>query len=201
MHGLAYGVRSIEPSAGTDRSAHRIPVVLLHGFAGSSEDWEDVAARLAAAGYAAHAIDLPGHGLTAAAHEPARFRPLEMARDLASVAESLGLSRAHWLGYSMGGRAALHLALSAPSAVASLTLESTSPGIADDAERAARRAADDALAAGIESRGIAWFAEHWESLPIFATQSALPEAARLAVRTRRLRQSPAGLAGSLRGFG
>ncbi len=207
VRGLDYHVRTIEPGPGRDDPAGpggpaaRAPVALLHGFSGSSEDWGPTATRLASEGHAAHAIDLPGHGSTGTPHEAARFSARETARDLAQVAAALGLTEAHWIGYSMGGRVALHLALMFPARAASLILESASPGIADDAERAARRTEDDALAGRIESLGVAWFAEHWESLPIFASQAALPEPARATLRARRLLNSPAGLAGSLRGLG
>ena len=49
------------------------------------------------------------------------------------------------VGYSMGARLALVLALRHPDAIRGLLLESPSPGIADDRERAQRRAADEAL--------------------------------------------------------
>jgi len=207
--GVEYCVRSLDPLDSAPKGARdravsappRAPVVLLHGFSGSSEDWGPLAASLAGEGYSLHAIDLPGHGATAIPTEARRFGPVETARDLSAIAGSLGLGSAHWVGYSMGGRIALHLALADSLRMASLTLESTSPGIAGAEERAARRDEDDALAERIETRGIAWFAEHWESLPLFGSQAALPEETRDALRARRLRNRAGGLAGSLRGAG
>jgi 2-succinyl-6-hydroxy-2,4-cyclohexadiene-1-carboxylate synthase len=101
----------------------------------------------------------------------------------------------------MGGRVALQLAAAAPGRVSSLILESASPGIADPAERAARVAGDAALAAQIEAGGLAWFADHWAGIPLFASQASLPAEARAALRERRMRGSARGLAGSLRGMG
>jgi 2-succinyl-6-hydroxy-2,4-cyclohexadiene-1-carboxylate synthase len=196
VRGLNVHVRSLESG-----DAGRGPLVLLHGFGGSADDWAGTAALLHAEGHTVHAIDLPGHGLTDAPAGAERYAPVELTRDLASTAEVLATGPVHWVGYSMGGRAALHMALAAPERVASLSLESASPGIADPEGRAARRQQDETLAAQIEERGVAWFAEHWESLPIFASQSNLPEETRDALRARRLRNHPAGLAGSLRGFG
>ena len=105
------------------------------------------------------------------------------------------------LGYSFGARVALALAIGDPPAVRRLVLESPSAGIADPAERAARRAADEALGVEIERDGIPAFVAYWESLPLFAAQSALPEAARRRLHAERLRNDARGLAGSLRGAG
>ena len=101
----------------------------------------------------------------------------------------------------MGARVALHLALAAPERVAGLVLESGSPGLADESERSARRASDEALAATIERDGVQAFVAHWEQLPLFASQQALPDEARAALHRQRLHNSVQGLAHSLRGMG
>src|SRR6185503_14272 len=102
-------------------------------------------------------------------------------------------------GYSMGGRIALHTALTlGPEIVTRLVLVGASPGLADPAERAARRAADDALAARIETLDIEAFAREWGAQPLFAGQ---PERVAAAAHADRLRNTPAGLAGALRGLG
>jgi len=101
----------------------------------------------------------------------------------------------------MGGRVALYAASTRPERVQSLCLESASPGIEAETARAERRIADERLAADVEARGVGWFADAWAELPIFATQRALPEAARARLRARRLENDPGGLAGSLRGLG
>ncbi|MDQ6805422.1 MAG: alpha/beta fold hydrolase, partial [Actinomycetota bacterium] len=72
------------------------------------------------------------------------------------------------------------------------------PGIADPAERAARRAADEALAAEIERASIEEFAARWAATPVLAGQ---PPEVRAAAHADRLRSAPAGLAGALRGLG
>lgn len=80
------------------------------------------------------------------------------------------------VGYSLGGRLVLHAALAAtasqperPHGWAALCLVGASAGPAAPAER---RAADEELAAWIESRPIEEVVERWESLPIFASQPA-----------------------------
>ena len=77
-------------------------------------------------------------------------------------------------------------------------LVGASPGIADPAERAARRAADEALAARIEGMDIEAFAREWGAQPLFAGQ---PERVAAAAHADRLRNTPAGLAAALRGLG
>ncbi len=176
-------------------------VVLLHGFGGSSEDWETLIPSVRAAGLAVLAPDLIGHGRTAAPEDPSRYALDEAALDLEAMLRELNVDRAHWLGYSMGGRLALRFALQHPGRVASLTLESASAGIGDSGARLRRRASDDALANRIEERGIEWFADYWSAVPLFETQRELPAATRAALHARRLRNSAAGLARSLRGMG
>lgn len=194
--GLTYGVRLTGPSDPPHGT-----VVMLHGFSGSSEDWTETAAAFDTQGFAGMGIDLPGHGLTGIPADPHRFTMAETTRDLATLLTMLGIARAHWMGYSMGGRVALYLGITEPARVSSLILESASPGIADEPERAKRWARDEALAAEIGTRGIPWFVSYWESLPVFESQLKLPEATRGAQRGRRLGNSAAGLAGSLRGLG
>ena len=176
-------------------------VVLLHGFAGSTHDWERASDSLGRAGIRAIAIDLPGHGATATPADAARYSMAETAHDLCEVLDGIRIRSAHWIGYSMGGRLALYLAAMRPDRVESLVLESASPGLEGAAARAARRATDEAFAEEIEVRGIEWFVEHWGSQPIFDSQRSLPADRRAALRERRLRNDPHGLAGSLRGLG
>ena len=181
--------------------ARKRAVVLLHGFAGSAEDWRSVAALLQGAGFATVAVDLVGHGGTSAPLDPSRYTMHETVLDLAAILDALSIDRADWLGYSMGGRVALHFALAYPARVRSLILESASPGIAETSEREARRRSDETLAARIEERGIGWFADHWASLPIFETQARLPAEVRASLHARRLRNDAGGLARSLCGMG
>ncbi|MCS7050875.1 MAG: 2-succinyl-6-hydroxy-2,4-cyclohexadiene-1-carboxylate synthase [Thermomicrobium sp.] len=177
------------------------PLLLLHGFAGSGASWTPLAPALLSFGLRLVAPDLLGHGASAAPSDPRRYAADEQVADLVALLDSLALERTAVLGYSMGGRLALHLATSVPQRVSTIVLESTSPGIADPTERAARQLADEALARSIEERGLAWFADYWERHPLFATRQRLDESVRTALRARWLTQRPWGLAASLRGFG
>src|SRR5688572_24636003 len=176
------------------------PLLLLHGFTGSTETWAPVLQRLAA-GRRIVAIDLIGHGQSDAPTEWTRYSFERCVADLLAVLDTLGIARTDLIGYSLGGRVALHLAAAAPERVRGLILESASPGLANPTERQARLESDLALADEIERAGLEAFVDGWERQPLFASQRSLPAAERLTLRSQRLRSDPRGLANSLRGMG
>lgn len=176
------------------------PLLLLHGFTGSAATWEPF---FASWGRHFHllAVDVIGHGRSDAPRDAARYDMDLAAADLVAVLDHFGYSRAHVLGYSMGGRLALTFAVRYPQRVQALLLEGSSPGLAAAAEREARFQRDDRLAAAIERDGIEAFVDRWESLPLFRSQQRLPKAVRARLREQRLQNDVIGLAGSLRGMG
>jgi 2-succinyl-6-hydroxy-2,4-cyclohexadiene-1-carboxylate synthase len=91
--------------------------------------------------------------------------------DYTATAAALGAAggQAVYVGYSLGGRLCLALALARPDLVEALVLVSASPGIEDEPMRAARRAADEELARSIERDGADAFLERWLAQPLFAT--------------------------------
>lgn len=180
-----------------------VPLLLLHGFSGSSDAWgggllHDLAMRT---DRRVIAVDLPGHGLSDDPGASARYALPAVARTLVEFLEALGIPRAVWIGYSMGGRVALGTAVLHPERIAGLVLESTSPGLPTAEEREVRRASDETLAARIDERGIEAFVDYWSELPLFATQRQLPSDVRALMRRRRLENRPAALAACLRGMG
>lgn len=162
-------------------------VVLVHGFTQTRRCWGSLPDRLVAAGHEVVRVDLPGHGRSG--HADADL--WEAARLLGGVC-----GRATYLGYSFGARVCLHQALSDPALVDGLVLVGGTAGIDSAEERAERRAADDALAARLESIGVEAFLDEWLALPLFA---GLSEGA--ADRDARLQNTTAGLAASLRACG
>jgi len=100
------------------------------------------------------------------------------------------------VGYSMGGRVALHAALRDPARYRALVLLGAHAGI--ESGRGERRAADEALATWMEGRPIADVVARWEANPVFATQSA---GLRELQREGRLRHHPRDLARLLRSGG
>ncbi|MXX23976.1 MAG: 2-succinyl-6-hydroxy-2,4-cyclohexadiene-1-carboxylate synthase [Caldilineaceae bacterium SB0668_bin_21] len=178
------------------------PVLLLHGFTGHGGSWAETGQRFAAAGYNVLAPDLLGHGRSAHPSDATRYGMAHAAADLNSLLDESSIEAVHLLGYSMGGRLGLFFALSRPERVRTLSLVSASPGIASTAERDERRDRDDALADQIERDGIAAFVDHWESLPMWASQRRyLSSEQHHQLRLQRLRNLPDGLANSLRGMG
>jgi 2-succinyl-6-hydroxy-2,4-cyclohexadiene-1-carboxylate synthase len=175
-------------------------LLLLHGFTGSAQNWAGLQRALAVEARTI-ALDLPGHGESSAPADASRYGMAAVAADLYALLDHLEIARAHLLGYSMGGRLALYLAVRHPGRWRSLILESASPGLATTAEREARVQQDEALAAFIEAEGIAAFVARWEALPLFASQKQLPPDVQQAHRTGRLANRAQGLAGSLRGMG
>ncbi|NJL95389.1 MAG: alpha/beta fold hydrolase [Anaerolineae bacterium] len=97
------------------------PVVFVHGFGGSTVDWEHILPRVAAAGYDAYALDLPGFGLSEKGLDLNLGHPAQ-ADSIAAWMAALELDAAHIVGHSMGGSIALHLAQRHPERVHSLGL-------------------------------------------------------------------------------
>lgn len=179
LHLERLGVASVD-----DEGADRL--VLVHGFTQTARCWGPFGADLTEH-HDVWAVDAPGHG-----------RSSEVRADLVEGAALLGAAGgpATYVGYSMGGRLTLHLALAQPELVERLVLIGATPGIEDDTERAGRRAADDALADHLEDIGVDAFLDEWLAQPLFAGLS--PAAAGLGERRRN---TVAGLASSLRWAG
>lgn len=176
------------------------PLVLLHGFTGAAAGWGEFQ-RLLVPHVTTIAIDIVGHGQSDSPAQIDHYRMPQAVDDLVAAARLAGYRRASWLGYSMGGRTALHVAAAHPEAVQGLILIGASPGLADDDARAARVAADTALAARIHDEGLSAFVDYWESLPLFASQASLAADVRETIRLGRLACNPVGLANSLLGMG
>ncbi|MBE2194655.1 MAG: 2-succinyl-6-hydroxy-2,4-cyclohexadiene-1-carboxylate synthase [Anaerolinea sp.] len=173
------------------------PLLLLHGFTGAAANWRPLMSVLASS-CRVIAVDLLGHGQSEIPSAPERYQMPFAAADLAALVTQIEATPCHLLGYSMGGRLALYVAVHYPHLVRTLILENASPGLRTPEERQMRQSSDEALAHRIETEGIESFVRYWEALPLFSTQS--PEI-RAALRPQRLRNSPLGLANSLRGMG
>ena len=174
------------------------PVTLLHGFTQSGRSWRELISRMPE-GWKWVVPDLRGHGDTQTRHGA----PCSMAactEDLVMLWDELGIERSHLVGYSMGGRLALHVAARRPDRVLSLLTIGAHAGLDEDA-RDGRRRGDEALAERIEHDGIEAFVNYWGALPLFAGLERRGPAYVAQVRAERLRNHAAGLACSLRGMG
>lgn len=168
-------------------------LLALHGFTGRGADFASIAPAL---GRAVLAPDLPGHG--------DRHRRVAEGCTIGQTVERLRplLAEAPFvLGYSMGGRVALSLAVAAPRDVKKMVLIGATPGLSTPAERSNRQAADDVRAQRIESIGVSAFLDEWARVPIIATQARIAPMVRCAMRAARRGHRAEGLAASLRGMG
>ena len=161
-------------------------LVLVHGFTQTLRSWDGMTPTLADA-FQVVRVDLPGHGGSSGVD-------LDFVETAAAIGDAGG--RATYVGYSMGGRLCLRLAVDRPELVRALVLVGASPGLGDDGERAARRAADEALADEIERIGTAAFLDRWLAQPMFSTLTPDP----VDLEARRGNSSD-GLATALRQLG
>ena len=157
-------------------------LVFVHGFTQTGRSWLPVA-KYFVDDHEVVLVDAPGHGESS--HVEA---DLGRGADLLAEIGSAGT----YVGYSMGGRLCLHLALAHPTLVQALGLVGATAGIVNDRERSERRRADEALAVEIETTGVDAFLEKWLGRALFAT---LPDRAK-GLQDRR-QNTTRGLASSL----
>ena len=157
-------------------------IVLVHGFTQTGTTWDDVASQLAGEAEIVR-LDLPGHGGSA-----------DLRLGFEQTAEALGRcgGRATYVGYSMGGRLCLRLALDRPDLVSALVLIGASPGVADPAERAERRRSERRLATDILESDDVSFLHGWLAQPL--NETTRPQPTDLEVRRAN---PPEGLAAAL----
>lgn len=176
-------------------------LLALHGFTGSGLDFAEFADHFDGE---LHCPDLPGHG----ASEPLAGLPgadlsgIELCADrLVKLVTDRNLSALSLLGYSMGGRTALTVALRHPSAFAALVLIGASPGLSAVTDREERRVLDEQRALVLEEEGTQPFMRSWRDLPLLRSQRRMSASYWREFSGRRDQADPAGLAWSLRAMG
>jgi 2-succinyl-6-hydroxy-2,4-cyclohexadiene-1-carboxylate synthase len=159
-------------------------LVLAHGFTQTGRSWGQFA-RVLGEVHRLVQVDLPGHGGSSDVRA-------DLAESADLVATAAGDEPFDLLGYSLGARVALHVAIAHPRSVRRLVLIGGTAGIEDDARRAERRRRDETLADDLEASGdLDAFLRRWLASPMFAglRDPGLAE---------RRRNSVSGLASSLR---
>ncbi|MDA0683521.1 MAG: 2-succinyl-6-hydroxy-2,4-cyclohexadiene-1-carboxylate synthase [Bacteroidetes bacterium] len=114
-------------------------LIFLHGFLGDGQTWKQIADGC---GRSAWAIDLPGHGRSNVVPSTSQDPFSDVATAFWQLVEERGVELVDLVGYSMGGRLAMHIALERPDKVRRLVLESAHPGLEAEVERHQRVQAD-----------------------------------------------------------
>ena len=171
-----------------ERSGAGDPVALLHGFTQNARAWGEFQELLSETNMI-EAVDLPGHGGSSRVHA-------DLWKTAALVSESCG--PADFIGYSLGGRVLLHLALARPDVVRRAVFIGATAGIEDQEERVARVAADELIASDLDEvarddGSLYGFLSSWLSGPLF---DGLNDES--ACMSARMENTAAGLASSLR---
>ncbi len=175
----------------TLRGNHNRPLILLlHGFLGSGEDFDQIVPMLIEQ-FCCLTIDLPGHGKTIFSGD---YTMQNTASAIVTLLDDLEIAQTHLIGYSMGGRLALYLALNFPNRFSKAILESASPGLKTEAEQVARIEHDRALARRLET-DFPQFLQDWYQQPLFRSFKHHPTFG--TTIAKRSRNNPSELAKSL----
>lgn len=180
------------------RAVGKPPLLALHGFTGDAQDFAWLAEHSSDA-IDWWALDLPGHG-EARFNDPAKLTLADFLDAIETARQRIfaeTLQPPHLLGYSMGGRVALHAAQRDITAWRSLITIGATPGIEEPARRMDRLIADEDLAERMSRQTIEQFLTAWQSMPIIKSQDAIPENILRSLRARRQLNDPRQLAGAL----
>jgi 2-succinyl-6-hydroxy-2,4-cyclohexadiene-1-carboxylate synthase len=163
------------------REAGAMECWLLHGAVGMAADWRAFAKRLAAAKTGTRAVDL-WRFLECAPMPLEDFGPAFNADAGGEISRG---GRRALLGYSMGGRLALHALLENPHPWQAAVIVSAHPGLEDPAEREVRRAADAAWASMALTANWQEFLAAWNAQPVLASSDIRDAQASGALAMRR----------------
>ncbi|MFQ4141243.1 2-succinyl-6-hydroxy-2,4-cyclohexadiene-1-carboxylate synthase [Chlorogloeopsis sp. ULAP02] len=177
-------------------------IIFLHGFMGNCHEFEE-AIQLLERDFNCLVIDLPGHGQTQILGSDECYQMTNTALSLINLLDYLKISKGLLVGYSMGGRLALYLALHFHHRFTKVVLESASPGLPTEVKRLERVKHDEQIARKLnriveESDWIS-FLSTWYSQSIFGNIKNHPQFQQLI--EIRLKNNPKELAKSLRMMG
>jgi len=173
-------------------------ILLLHGFMGSSDDFNEVISLLSEE-LGCLAVDLPGHGKTQVKGDEPCYNMSNTAQGINDLLDELKIDKCSLVGYSLGGRLALSMMLNFPDRFEKVILESATAGLKTAAERKKRCQADAERALELENGDFRQFLEKWYDRPLFQTLQNNPDFGKMM--ERRLGNHPRELAKSLRNMG
>jgi 2-succinyl-6-hydroxy-2,4-cyclohexadiene-1-carboxylate synthase len=176
------------------------PLLLLHGFGGSPESFDEVLQLARAAGLNMPILSEPLFGHRGQEESPGHSFNKEVDR-LADLFRRKGGEGGVLIGYSLGARLALGILTRHPDLASRAILIGANPGLASSVGRTERNSADDAWIILLETKGIEAFVDAWESQPIFASQRLKDPARWLRQRAIRLSHPPRALSAAMRTLG
>ncbi|KAB5538297.1 hypothetical protein DKX38_015830 [Salix brachista] len=142
-------------------------VIFLHGFLGTGEDWIPIMKAISRSAKCI-SIDLPGHGGSKIQNHGCKGAQEEATLSIEIVADVLyeliqGITpfKVTLVGYSMGARIALHMALRLSHKIDGAVIISGSPGLKDTTARKIRQAKDDSRADSLVAYGLELFLDSW----------------------------------------
>ncbi|RAP37206.1 2-succinyl-6-hydroxy-2,4-cyclohexadiene-1-carboxylate synthase [Candidatus Marinamargulisbacteria bacterium SCGC AAA071-K20] len=164
-------------------------IVLVHGFMGSSDDWDSII-KLFEPISSCYTVDLPFHGKEQEC-QVSDFKELTifLQSKLKNVPKPFTL-----IGYSLGGRVATHYALANPNDIQSLILESTNLGLSTLSKKNSRLKNDEVLAKELVY-DYRFFLDHWYKKPLWGNIITNSNYSQLI--DKKLEQSPQTLAKAL----
>jgi 2-succinyl-6-hydroxy-2,4-cyclohexadiene-1-carboxylate synthase len=154
----------------------RTPLICIHGFGGSGLDFEALSVQMNPR-FQTIGINVPGHGGLDVCSNP--------LNQLANTVEQFNQEPIVLLGYSMGGRIALSIALTGRLNIAHLVLIGTTPGIPTPDLRHARIQFERDISKRLKGGSPTNFESWWRSLEPIASQSNMPEPYKSQMRQRR----------------
>lgn len=119
------------------------PLLLLHGFTGTGDDWQHVFAE-PLSGFRTIAPDLPAHGRSP--NPRGDFKFADVARDVFAMLDALKIDRVNAIGMSAGANTLLHMATQQPERVSAMVHVSGTPRFPDQARAIMRMMTADGLA-------------------------------------------------------
>ncbi|MCS6624606.1 alpha/beta hydrolase [Roseibacterium beibuensis] len=110
----------------------KLPVIAIHGLTRNSADFETIAPLIAQSGRRVLAIDVRGRGQSDRAPDPMTYQPLNYAHDVLALMDQAGISRAVFLGTSMGGLITMALAAIRSKVIAAAIVNDVGPEVAKE---------------------------------------------------------------------
>lgn len=146
--GLKLYARDYASESGTAK----FPVICIHGLTRNSSDFEEIAPLIARMGRRVIALDVRGRGRSDYDHDVSHYNPMVYANDVIKLANDLGISRAVFIGTSMGGIITMTLALRKLGLISAAILNDVGPVISQKGlNRIAEYAGKDAILGSWES--------------------------------------------------